>query len=180
MRWSPLVASAAGVGALVLALHAAGAPRLSGPPGLIVVAVLVAAAALALDDPAHALVAATPVRFARRVLHRLMWLAPATLLTLVGIGWIAARLGVAAVSVSELARAAALGALAVAAHVIVAQRRPDLAASVATATPALAVTFGVSTRRDMMGGTIAHLWLDRPWAVVVCATAAGAAAARSR
>ncbi len=66
MRWRPLAAATSGIGAVVLALWAAGAPPIADPPVTIAVALLVAAAALALDDPAHALVAAAPVGFGRR------------------------------------------------------------------------------------------------------------------
>ena len=145
---------------------------------MIAVAVLIAAAALALDDPAHALLAAVPVGSGRRLVHRLAWLAPITLGGLLAIGWIAERLDVAPVSGQMLAPATALGSLSVVTHVLVMKWRPDVAASAAAVVPAVLVTLGVSTSRDALGGTLAHLWLDRPWAVVACAAAVVVGASR--
>ena len=178
MRWRPVLATTLGIGTAVLAMWAAGAPPAAEPPEMIAVTVLIAAAALALDDPAHALVAAAPVGFARRLAHRLAWLGPVTLGCLLAIGWVAARSDVAPVSSRMLAHAAALGSLAVVTHVLVTRRRPDVAASAAAVAPAVWVTLGVSTSRDAWGGTLAHLWLDRPWAVVGCAAAVVVTAVR--
>jgi hypothetical protein len=157
MRWRPVLATTSGIGTVVLAMWAAGAPPAAEQPVMIAVAVLIAAAALGLDDPAHALVAAAPVGFGRRLAHRLAWLGPIALGCLLGIGWVVALLDVAPVSGQILAPAAALASLAVVTHVLVTRRRPDVAASAAAVVPAVWVTLGVSTSRDIPGGTVAHL-----------------------
>ncbi len=180
MRWRPMLATASCIATIVLAMWAADAPPAAESPEMLGVAVLVAAAALTLDDPAHALVAATPVGFTRRLAHRLAWLGPMTVGCLLAIGWIAARSEVAPVSAHMLVRATALGSLAVVTHVLVVRRRPDVAAAAAAIAPAVVVTLGVSTPRDAVGGTLAHLWLDRPWTVIGCATAIVVVIARRR
>jgi hypothetical protein len=178
MRWQPLGAAVSALGVVVLALGAADAPPLAEPAVTIAVALLVAAAALALDDPGHALVAAVPVPFLRRLAHRVAWLGPATLACLCSIGWVARRLDVVLVSGSILPSAAALGSIAVAAHVLVARRRPDVAAPAAAVAPATWVVFGVSASGDETFTTVAHVWLDRPWTVCLCASAIAIIAAR--
>jgi hypothetical protein len=171
MRWRPLFATASGIGIVMLALWEIGAPPIAESPAMIAVAAVFAAAALALDDPAHALLAAAPIGFGRRLAHRLAWLGPAVLVCLLGVGWVAGHSGVAPISGRMLAPAAALGSLVVVTHVLVARRRPDVAASASAMAPAVWVTLAMSTPNDAWGGTVAHLWLDRPWAVVGCAAA---------
>ena len=178
MRWRPLAAVTTGIGAAVLALWAAGAPPIADPPVAMVVALLVAAAALALDDPAHALVAAVPIGFGRRVAHRVAWLVPATFAGLVSVGWVASRADMVSEPGRILATAAALGSVAVATHMLVARRRPDLAASVAAVVPAGWVVTGSSPSGIASVETLSRLWLDHPWTVCACASTLAVIAAR--
>ncbi len=178
MRWRPLAAVTSGIGVVVGALWAAGAPPIADPPVTIAVALLVAAAALALDDPAHALVAAVPVGFGRRVAHRLAWLVPATLAGLLSIGWVARSADMVSGSGRILPAAAALGSIALATHVLVARRRPDVAAPVAAVVPACWVVLGVSPSGVAGFATFSKLWLHHPWTVCAGASAVAVIAAR--
>ena len=179
MRWRPMAAVTTGIGAAVLALWAAGAPPIAAvPPVAMVVALLVASAALALDDPAHALVAAVPIGFGRRVAHRVAWLVPATFAGLVSVGWVASRADMVSKPGRILPTAAALGAIAVATHILVARRRPDVAASVAAVVPVGWVVLGSSPSGIATVETLSRLWLDHPWTVCASASTLAVIAAR--
>ena len=122
MRWRPFLAAAAGVLAVVVALGAADAPAAAEPLVLVLVAMLVGSAALALDDPAHSLVAAAPVGFTRRLAHRVAWLGPALIGCACAIGWVALRFdAIAEHQPMLLAWCAALGSIALVTHVLVAR-----------------------------------------------------------
>jgi len=178
MRWRPLGAVTTAIGLVVLALGAADAPRLANPPVMIAIALLIAAAVLTLDDPAHSLVAAVPCGFGRRLAHRVALVVPATLACLASIGWVGRRADTVSGSSQILIVAAALGAIAVATHVLLAQWRPDVAAPVAAVVPACWVVLGVTPSSVPGLAEVTDLWLNHPWAVCACASAVAVVAAR--
>jgi hypothetical protein len=169
MRWRPFLAAAAGVLAVVVALGAADAPAATEPLVLVLVAMLVGSAALALDDPAHSLVAAAPVGFTRRLAHRVAWIGPALIGCSCSIGWIALRLDAIPSTADVLAWCAALGSVALVTHLLVARTRPELAAPAAAATPAGWVVVLVSTSGGGSFASAVQRSLDRPWAIAGCA-----------
>jgi len=169
MRWRPFLAAAAGVLAVVVALGAADAPAAAEPLVLVLVAMLVGSAALALDDPAHSLVAAAPVGFTRRLAHRVAWLGPALIGCACAIGWVGLQFDAIPNTADALAWCVALGSIALATHVLVARTRPELAAAAAAATPAAWVVVLLSTSGGGSFASAVQRSLDRPWTIVCCA-----------
>ena len=178
MRWRPLLAVATANAMVVLAFAAADAPPTSKHVVLLFAAMIVAGATLALDDPAHSLIAAAPVGFARRLAHRMAWLVPAAIGCLLFIGWFASRLGLGPISVQVLEWCAALGSTAVAANVLVARRRPDAAATAAAAAPAIWVLLLLSTSGTSPFARLFHTLLDQPWMVAAVGTVVAIVGAR--
>lgn len=128
---------------------------------------LAAAASMALDDPAHALLQPMPVTARARLAHRLALLAPvtaaaATLLIL------AARLFFDG-RISKVPSAASLAALvtsAVAATAWLTRRFPEHAAE-GGATAAFGWSIaGVIVPDSLVPETVALAWLQHPWSVL--------------
>jgi hypothetical protein len=171
--WLAVVGPVAGVTLLVHLLEAA---ELTAPPvvGIVALAGLSAAVALALDDTAHELTASLPVDRRRRVVHRLGLVVPVA----VG-GWALA----APVVVPDLPRLDAvillisMTSVAVAVAVLVGRARPGMAATYGAATPFAFVAVDLLGARGE-GRSVLELWADHPWPVAVAAVVASVVGTR--
>jgi hypothetical protein len=165
--WLAVIGPVAGVTLLVRLLRAA---ELPAPPevGIVALAGLASAVALALDDTAHELTASLPVDRRRRVVHRLGLVVPVA----VG-GWALA----APTVVPDVARLDAVSLLVsmtsvvVAVTVLVGRSRPDMAATYGAVTPFAFVAADLLSARGT-GRSVLELWADHPWPVAVAAVAA--------
>ena len=151
----------------VVAIARLGTPRGPTELGVMTCGALAAAASMALDDPAHALLQPMPVTARARLAHRLALLAPvtaaaATLLIL------AARLFFDG-RISKVPSAASLAALvtsAVAATAWLTRRFPEHAAE-GGATAAFGWSIaGVIVPDSLVPETVALAWLQHPWSVL--------------
>lgn len=178
--WSSLAAAAAGLLGLVLVVAVTDAPPLPGSVAAVGAALLVAALAVCLHDPAHALLAALPTSPRRRTARRLALVLPVT----AGVGALAAAVAdrahaFASDRPSLLAAALVLLAAALAARSALARTRPALAGSGAAAVPLAWAVLAAATPVGAAADVVA-VWARPGWPLVAAALAAVALVAHER
>jgi hypothetical protein len=131
--------------------------------------VLSAAALLAFDDPAHALLAAVPTTVRRRHARRLA-LVGSCLAVCWGFVAVGGERTFDAWPSSAGVRLLALFATGMAAMVMCERRRPDVAATVGAVVPLVWAVGGQAIPASGIVRSVADLWLVHPWAVVVVAS----------
>lgn len=178
IAWRPVLGGLGAVVAALSALEASSAPPLSAALVSLALAVVAALVLHALDDPAHALLAALPTSALQRVVHRLA----ATLAVVLVVGAAALVAGVGGIDDvpgPPLAEAfAALLAAGVLLHVALTAHRPGQTA-MAAGLPVLWAVLASVTEPDG-AGALAHGWSTHPWPVALGAIVAVVALDRGR
>lgn len=165
ISWRPLLGGLAALAVTLAALAATSAPPLSPALVALVLAIVAALVLHALDDPAHALLAALPTSALHRLTHRL---AVTTAVVLgAGAAAVAADLGgLGDVHRPPLAGGfAALVATGVLLHVTIATCHPAQAAG-AVALPGLWAVLAAVVEPEG-AGALAHGWSTHPWPIVL-------------
>lgn len=142
--------------------------------GPLMLGILVAGAILALDDPAHDLLAAVPVHQGQRLTHRLALLVPLVAASVVALTRLVALLEVD----SDLATmvGVALASVGLLTNVTWSRRRPESAATAGAALPLAWVVWATVTPSGQPFASLAHLIIRHPEPLVAAALPSVAAA----